>query len=827
MPDSIRNANCKLCELHKTAKHVCLIGSGPMPSRLMLIGESPGEEEDREGKVFIGKAGKGLDSILLGTNIDRSTIYISNAIKCHPPNNSKPDNETIDICSRTYLSKEILEVQPELIVCLGGLAAKALLQENTVKVGDVRNRIWYTKKPLPSGIPFIITYHPAAVFHQPELLESIVKDMEWSQKLLAGELVAPKKKVDYKKIDNIWMIPNIAQSKWIDLDLETDGLNPFLKNKEILSVQISVDSGIAYYLDWNETVALDLKVLLKSEGIRINGHNIKFDLKWLRVKAGIIFDGKVNDTIQDIHLLDENFPNKSLDNVAANFTELHGHKDQFKKLINMYIKLHKKKKEPITYARSRLWGKAYKTIPINTRIKYGCGDADATGRLRRVFKTKIKEQDLVPLHRLMGNVTKLYVDMECNGAKVNTALVNDLDNVYQKKIRKLITNLDMLSPVTLNHNAPLQLRQLLYGTWKLTNYPIKQGKKIVNYSTGQAAIDQILDDDIPDKIRAYLDNISKFRKIGKLYSTYIKGMPRYLTDDNYIHANWRLDGPETGRTSCNEPNLQQIPRKGDIKQLFISRYGKSGKLLQVDISQGELRIAAHVSNESNLIRLFEMDAYDIHTAVAASIYHKLPEDVTDDERFSAKTVNFLILFGGGARTLAQALNKEAKATKGKTVSIQEASKILHVWNRQFPGWNDYKHETEAFVIDNNYVRNIFGRYRHLFILDPTTSEGQSQLRSAVNSPIQGGLSDYNKLCGYNIWRRIKSNKKLSKALFIMEVHDQYLLDMPEDLIPLVAPIIKEEYENVDTSEFGFKFKVPMRVEIKTGTNWKEMKAYEA
>src|SRR5437870_914989 len=343
---------------------------------------------------------------------------------------------------------------------------------------------------------------------------------------------------------------------------------------------------------------------------------------------------KLNDTIQNIHMLDENFPNKSLDVVATSFTELKGHKHQFTKLINEYVKTHKRTKEPIRLARSRLWGKAYKSIPLSIRIKYGCGDADATGRLRRRFRKQLKLDNIIPLHNLMMETTKLFVDIECNGIKVNEKLIPELDKEYRNQIYGLEESLQELSGKIMNHKGPLQVRQLLYGDWKLSPHEIRMGKKRVRYSTGKHALELLLKDDLEDIQRSYIKNLLEYRKVTKLHGTYIEGLPRFLRD-GFIHATWNLIGADTGRSSCNDPNLQQVPRTGPIKGLFISRY-KHGVLMQIDVKQGEPRLAAHISNEPTLIKIFNNDKEDIYRSIAAEVLHKQVGEITEEERYKCK-----------------------------------------------------------------------------------------------------------------------------------------------------------------------------------------------
>lgn len=812
---NLRNSKCKLCELSKTCRTVCIVGSGPVPCKLMFIGESPGEDEDRQGKVFVGKTGQLLNSIFFGTEIKREEVYITNVLKCHPPYNSKPNQHTVDTCSEAYLRREIALVKPQLIVVLGSMAAKTLLQDGTIKLEAVREKIWYTKGPLPKGIPFIVTYHPAATFHQPYLLKDIASDFEFAKGLLEGKLPKPREKSKYKRVKSIFDISGIRDAKWIDLDLETHGLDPFYSDRNILSIQLSIKEGEAYYLNWNNKIAEELKELLTVVS-RLNGFNFKFDLKWLRCKVGINVDDLViNDTSQNLHLIDENFPSKALDVVAPSFTDMKAYKGKFQQLIRHYVKMHKEKKEGIKLATARLYKEAFRAIDLKTRVNYGCGDADAAGKLRRYFRPLLKEQGLIPLHRLMMNAVKMYVDIECNGFKIDVPKLHKFEERYGREVSETLMLLDKLAPYPVKHTSNPQLKQLIYGHWRCEAHLVRVGKLKKRYSTSKDALELILKDQIFKDTEDYLRKLLEFRKLGKLYNTYIKGMPRFLRDGDLIHTTYRLDGTDSGRTSSSDPNLQNIPRKGDIKEMFTSRWD-DGVLIGFDCSQGELRIAAHESREPNLCRLFNSGVADIHRAVAALVLDKKETKVTEEERYCAKQVNFAVLYGAGASTTAQEMVEYG-------ISEDDAYKFIRKWHKMFPGWRDHVTAVERFIIDNNFICNAYGRYRHLYILDPQSNEGATNLRIGVNAQIQGGLSDYNKQCGYNVYRRIRKFNR--QVLMVAEVHDQFIVDAKKKYTKDVVEIVKEEFENVDTSDFGFKFRVPMKVDVKVGPNWKDMEVY--
>jgi len=808
---SLRNPKCKLCEIHKSAKNVCIMGKDNTSARILLLGESPGMDEDKAGEPFVGSSGRMLDSIFKHLNLKRDEVYITNVLKCHPVYNTKPASSCFDICSTTYLRKEIEIIKPELIICLGGLSARTLLHELSIKVMEHREKIYYTTKPMPSGIPFIVTYHPGATFHNPEVLQFIVDDIAWALDLLEGKIKDKKDKSKYKKGTTISNIPRIAEMEYWDLDLETAGLDPFLPEKKILSLQLSVNEESGYYFDWTPEIAKELKQLIKEHKPAINGHNIKHDLKWLRIKAGINFTGKINDTLQNIHLLDENFPGKGLDVVLQTFTDMKGHKEAYQKLIKTYIKTHKEKKERIRDAMNRLYARAFKAIPEKIRIDYGAGDADGTGRLRRVFRPRLKEEGLIPLHQLMMGCVKMYTDMECNGMKIDEAKHQELIGEYGKIVRKQWKKLGKLSPYELNHRSYPQLKQLIYHDWKCYPHEVKVGKKRKRYTTSKDALTMILQDDLPDEVNQYISTLLEYRKAYKLHGTFLVGLNRFLRE-GYIHPTWNLAGPDTGRTSCNDPNAQQVDRKSIIRRMFVSRFGKDGVLVQVDVSQGELRIAAHEANVTPWIKLFNKGDVDFHTGTASELLGISLKKVDEEKRYCAKQCNFAKLFGSGAKTIAQEMIAYG-------VKEEQAYHFIEEWDNKFPEWKQFEEDCFEFIQEHGYIRNLFGRYRRLPIISSDYETLSLIKRQGVNAPIQGGLSDLNKLCGYNIWRRIQT---MDSCLITAETHDSFLFDTRKRNVSTLIPIIKEEYEQVDTSRFEFKLKVPIKVDVKVGPNWKDM-----
>ena len=596
---------------------------------------------------------------------------------------------------------------------------------------------------------------------------------------------------DYRKLYSLDDMPGLKGAKWVSVDLETDGFNPHLAGRGILSIQLSVKEGTGYYFTWTPKIREQVKKLMEDRTVGKIGHNFaKFDRKWLR-SDGIKVRGKIFDTLIGIHLLNENMLNKSLDVVASQFTEMKDHKDELKE----YRKKHKC---------------SFADIPEEITIPYGCADADASLRLKNFFYPGLKKQGLLPLFNLQMRGMRLFSECEYSGWKIDVKLIDELADTYEKKIYNL--NTQMLG---VNVNSPKQLKELLYDKWKLP--PKGKPKEWGGEPTFNTAEDTLLRlvalPNLKQSRKEFIERIFELRSLRKLLSTYILGIGDFLVGDNFIHANFKLHGTVTGRASCVDPNLQQVPRTGDIKRLFISRYGKRGRLLQVDVSQGELRIAAHRSKEDTLLSYFRQGNVDIHRKVAARVLRKPEELVTKEERKKAKVVNFGILYGGGKDKMAGEMG----------CSVPEAEEFLNSWHSEFPNWKEYVKQTEKEVIRKGYVVSDFGRRRRLPEAGYRTPFERAQLRQAVNSPIQGGLFDYTLLCGCDLRDRIKK-AGLREVHFLANVHDSWVIDTVEDNIPALKEMIVDVFKNPSTKKnFGFEFKCPMDVEIGvSSTNWLEM-----
>jgi len=797
--DLLRNKDCKLCPLHESAKHVCLIGDGKWPADLMMVGEAPGDREDRFAhKPFAGAAGKRLDSILEVFDLPRDELFLSNGVKCRPPSNRDPAWKELQICSGNYLRREIKKVRPKLIVALGRFAAMSLLnQRANIAVGKMRGKIWYTSLPLPPNIPVVITYHPAATFREESRLDLIVSDFEWITELLKNPHEIDKQPdVDYKQL---FEIPeDVWDAKYLAVDLETDGLDPFLGRK-IISIQISTKPGMGYYFRWNGKIREQVMELLSDSSKVFIFHNHKYDGQWLRMH-GIPIKGRIIDTMIAAHLSDENLPSKELDVLSSTFTPLKGHKDEMKE----YIKTHDCR-----------WDE----VPLSIAVPYGCGDTDATFRLKKFFIPRLKKEGIMPLFRMQMVASEMYMDIEKSGFKVDTSLSDKLAIKFEKIEKKSERTINKLLGYELNPRSSPQVCKLIYDDW---GYP-PLGKKSAKTqwkpgrSSDKDSLNKLLEMEENQKRRDVIRGVLTAREVRKLGSTFVLGISDFLHEGDFIHPRFKLHGTVTGRPSCSDPPMQQIPR-GDtglskwIKRQFVSRYGRDGVILSVDLSQAELRWFSHLSQEPTMLAAFRAGTGDFHRSTASQVLGKHIDDVTKGERKKAKTVNFGILYGSAAGKQAEVMG----------VSIKEAQEFINMWNDTFPGVQPYMRKVKKFIIQKGYMPTLFGRRRRVPISDPTSQAGRASLREGFNSHIQGAIGDYTVLCGIESWNGLFKNlASHDEGHIIGTVHDQVLYDIKLKHVDSVAPFLIDIFENPDLSDFGIELSLPMKAELSIGYNWFE------
>lgn len=765
----LRNPNCVRCKLSQGVNTVCLMGEGNQHADLMFVGEGPGADEDRSGHPFVGQAGQILNNILREYEIKRSDVYISNSVKCRPTENRRPHVKEIKAC-RPYLLKEIRIVKPKIIVALGQVAMATLLNTQTFTISAGRGKVYYAPWKATKGIPIIVTYHPAAVKRDNSLIESVFTDFEYFLGILKNG-ITPRKDCTYRH--------GVSQfSNVLSIDLETTGLNAFFKGSNVICIG-STDRIFTGYC--TKEFSKIIPALSDPKILKI-GHNIKFDIKWLKTH-GLPFEGQIHDTLVAEHMINENLPSYGLKELAATYTDMGAYSAEFE-------------------TQMKLNGNDPTKVPIKTLMRYCAEDVDAAMRLYERQVKRLEEEGLNNLFDLTMYGELVMADAEIHGVNVDKERHAYLRQVYKRKIKKYRLKIKKICGKDLaNPDSGVQLGKVLVG--KL-GFPVLRRTKKGRVSVDKVALDKLSRLDKTGIINLIL----KYRKLRGDYSKYLSSNRVIWQEDGKVHCDFRISGTDTGRYSCVKPNLQQVPRESQIKSMFISSFD-GGKIIQIDYDQGELRLLAQYSGDRSLVRAFQ-DGVDIHTQTAHELY-KIPiEEVTEKQRYDAKQLNFSIIYGMGA---------ESFAVKTK-MKVQDAKDFMQAYRDSKPGIQQYIREMGNQVIEKGYVENLFGRKRRIPIIDLNNiEEVRFAQRRAVNAPIQSALHDLNVLSMVRLYDWLKSHGAKSKI--ILAVHDSVVLDAHPKEIDKLVQVAKEIFESPETTVYGFELSVPMTVSIGIGDNWKE------
>lgn len=420
-----------------------------------------------------------------------------------------------------------------------------------------------------------------------------------------------------------------------------------------------------------------------------------------------------------------------------------------------------------------------------------------------VIYEKLKER----LHK--ENMDKLYYEvehpliyvlssMESIGFNINETMLDELKIKFKKEIDNTQGEIYKLAEEEFNISSPKQLGKILFEKLDL---PVMKKTK-TGYSTNQEVLEKLMDK------HEIIPKIMFYRQITKIYSTYIEGLKNVIDVDGKIHSNFNQTVTTTGRLSSTEPNLQNIPIRHElgreIRKVFIPME-ESDILVSCDYSQIELRVLAHIADDDNMIDAFKHHS-DIHTKTASEVFKVPIDEVTSLMRSRAKAVNFGIVYGIGAFSLAQDLK----------ISKKEAEEYMSIYFERYPKIKKYLEDIVKDAEETGYVLTILNRRR--FIPEIKASNKIVKAlgdRLAMNAPIQGSAADIIKLAMVNVYNRL--NEKKLKSELILQVHDELILNVKKDEFEEVKKLVQCEMEN------AIKLKVALDVDVNFGNTWYEAK----
>jgi DNA polymerase-1 len=427
-------------------------------------------------------------------------------------------------------------------------------------------------------------------------------------------------------------------------------------------------------------------------------------------------------------------------------------------------------------------------------------DADITLQLKEVFVAGLKDKAVEKVFNEVENpLVQVLKDMEFEGVRIDMNFLQEYSIVLEKEAKLVEEKVYRDAGVRFNLASPKQLGEVLFDKLKLD--PKAKKTKTGQYATGEDVLQKLA------HLHPVPADILEFRELTKLKSTYVDSLPLLINPrTGRVHTNYGSAVAVTGRLSSNNPNLQNIPVRSDrgkeIRKAFIPR-DENHVLLSADYSQIELRIVAAISGDPNMCEAFSLGK-DIHIATAAKVYGIEESEVTKEQRYKAKSVNFGIIYGQGAFGLAENLG----------ISRTEAKTIIDNYKKEFQGITKYMDETVQFARDNGYVQTLMGRKRWLKDINSAnfTVRGFAE-RNAINSPIQGTAADMIKMAMIKVQQSLKKGNFKSKM--ILQVHDELVFDVEKSEIDEIKTLVLNDMQTALLLPNG----VPVLAESGVGENW--------
>lgn len=547
----------------------------------------------------------------------------------------------------------------------------------------------------------------------------------------------------------------------------------------LLGLALSTEANQGYFISLTDIRVTDLAPIFELDKTWI-GHDLKPSVIQLK-KHGFELKGKLFDTEIAHYLINPEMRHQT-DVLGASYL-------QYEAIPEESV-LGKKGKSQ----------KQWSEISTDSKTDYFVEQACVIFELKKVFEKELEAADTLTLFQdIEMPLIPVLADMEITGITLDKKNLDDYSITLKAEIEALDKSIQDHAGMPFNVASPKQLGEVLFEHMKITDKAKKT--KSGQYATNEDTLSKLSDK------HPIINEILEFRQLNKLKSTYVDSLPLLINEhDGRIHTTYSQAVAATGRLSSNNPNLQNIPirsEKGrEVRKAFIAK-DANHMLLAADYSQVELRIIAALSEEENMIEAFVQNI-DIHSATAAKVFGVELAEVDRDMRSKAKAVNFGIIYGQGAFSLAQQLN----------IKRGEAKEIIDSYWSKYPKLSAYMNNQLEIAREKGYVETIMGRRRYLKDINSTNAVVRSFAeRNAINAPVQGSAADVIKLA------MIKVNKALLekqlKTKMLLQVHDELVFEVPLDELELVKPIIKKAMEG------AAKLSVPLDVEMDAGNNWLE------
>jgi DNA polymerase-1 len=680
-----------------------------------------------------------------------------------------------------YLLDHPLEVS-------GRKKQETLLQERDRALLSRRLVILDTQVPFTKEETFFKLGHPTLVplreFYAYMNFSSLLRELEMQVNPTPSVIQSPGD-VTYKIVDDLQslndLVKYLSQQKTICVDTETTNLHPM--RSKLVGIGVAVEPQKAWYIPVNgqlgsDTVISSLKPLFENPQIGFYGHNFKYDYHML-LNYDITVANICFDTILASYLLNSHSRQHSLDYLSL---ELFGKvKISIQELIG-------KGKNQLSMA----------DVPLDKISTYCCEDVDYTIRIKEVLAPQLEERGLNALfYELELPLLSVLAKMERHGIFVDKEYLKQLSSELSKDIASLAEDIYALAGETFNLNSPKQLSQILFE-----KLGIRPPRKTATGHSTNADVLEALKTDYPIAAK-----LLEYRSLEKLRSTYVETLPDEIHPiTQRIHCNFNQSVAATGRLSCQDPNLQNIPVRTEVGRKIREAFRpqlQGWSYLAADYSQIELRLLAHLSEDPMLLNAFQANE-DIHTFTASQIFNIPIDQVTKEQRYQAKTVNFGIMYGQQAFGLSQELGIDPKT----------AAAFIQMYFQRYHKVKEFLDRSKDLARRTGKAVTLLGRERLIpEIKSPNVNIRTMAERLAVNTPLQGTQADLIKMAMLEIDQKLAERNL--KAYMILQIHDELLFEVPEQELEEVKQLVFQAMVNV------MPLKVPLVVDINLGKNWKE------
>ena len=626
-----------------------------------------------------------------------------------------------------------------------------------------------------------------------EELDKIFKDLEFAPINKDKDEQTPRKKGKYETVLNMkdlnsW-INKIKKSKAFAIDTETDSVQTVSANMLGISLSVAENEGCYIpighdYEGCPEQLSMDEVITILGRVIEENqymivGVNLKFDIPILS-RHGINITKFLADTMLMSYVLNSTATRHGMDRLA-----------------DYYLNYTTTKYTDVTGTASKQI--SFAQVKLDVATDYAAEDADITLRLYNVLSPLLKEKPIQEklLEDLEYPLVHVLSRVEQNGAKIDKKKLANHSKELSKKIDELSSAAFKIAGEEFNLDSPKQLLEILYEKLGL---PVLKKTPKGQPSTNEDTLQRLSEEYELPKI------ILQYRTLAKLKSTYTDSLINIENPKTKrIHTSYQQAVTSTGRLSSTEPNLQNIPIKTAegrrIREAFVPEKGNI--LISADYSQIELRIMAHLSDDKNLTNAFNNDI-DVHSSTAAEVFGVSIEDVSQDQRRSAKAINFGLMYGMSAFGLTRQLG----------IPRGEAQEYLDTYFARYTGVRDYMDNIKAKAKEDKFVETIMGR--RLYLNEINAANGlrrQAAERAAINAPLQGSAADIIKKAMLDIDQLLLN--EMQEVKMIMQVHDELVFECPKDNADMVMQKMK------DTMEKTVKLNIPLIAEAAIGYNWNE------